>query len=431
MFDFNEYALGQRRAFHRIPEVGFTEFLTTYRIYEQLKDSSFALHIGEDVLDRESRFGVPEEDVVGQSIERAKNRGVPAEFIQRLDGLTGLVATLDTGRPGAHLAMRFDIDGLPIKESEDTVHFPKAAGFHSVHAGEMHACGHDGHIATGLSVARFIEQHKEELCGKFTLVFQPAEEGGRGAYSVVKKGWLDDVDYFVSGHLGIVDRTAGSVAATAENFLATTKFNVSFTGKSAHAGVEPDAGRNALLAAAQTLVGLQSIPRHKDGATRINAGTLEGGSGRNVIADKAYMQVETRGETTELDRYMYDYATRLIKYTALAHGVEADIKFMGRAVNSVCDKEWVGMIKEATAGDDDLYEVMDTGSLGASEDVTYMINHVQDNGGKATFMVFPSPLEYGHHHPRFDIDETSIRTAVSVYGDIIKFLNHEKYEIGS
>ncbi|SEQ63486.1 amidohydrolase [Piscibacillus halophilus] len=417
------YLVEKRREFHRYPEVGFTEYVTTHRIVEELKDLDFTLTVGKDALVSEERYGVPSAEVLSEAEERAASFGVPSNLLDQMrGGNTGVVAVLDTGNPGPHVAMRFDIDALPILESDEDNHVPTKEGFKSERPGEMHACGHDGHTAIGLGVAKYLHQFKEELKGTFTLLFQPAEEGGRGAKAMVAKGWLDDVDYFLSGHLGIGEHEAGMVAATTSRFLASAKLNVHFKGKSAHAGVEPNVGRNALLAAASASLHLHNIPRHKDGATRVNVGRLVAGSGRNVIADTAFMEMETRGETTELNEYMQTEAKRIIQASGDLYNVETDIEFMGEALNGNCDPEFIDWVKKANEHNPYVKEVYDVQELGASEDVTFMMKRVQERGGKATFMVFPSPLPAGHHHPKFDVDEYSLITAVSTFINIIRFL---------
>lgn len=427
-------AVELRRMFHRIPEVGFTEFITTYEIYKALEKKDFTLFIGEEAISREHRYGVPDQQAIEASRQRASEYGVPEAFLEKMaDGATGLVAVFDTGRPGPHVAMRSDIDGLPIMEAEDAPHMPAADGYRSVHEGEMHACGHDGHISIGLAVAAYINENQNQLSGRFTLIFQPAEEGGRGARSVVEKGWLDDVDYFMSGHLGINEYEAGTVSAMTERFLASTKLDVSFKGKSAHSGVEPNEGKNALLAAASASLHLHSISRHRDGATRVNVGTLNAGSGRNVVADHSELKMETRGGTNALNEYMMSEARRILEASALIYDVEYETAFMGNAIVAECDEEWVDIVKTANREEANGFNIMDTMPLKASEDVTYMIDRVQKNGGLATFMIFASPLKAGHHHPSFDFDEQAIRTAVSVYTSIILHLanNHTEKEYTS
>ncbi|UUI03992.1 amidohydrolase [Oceanobacillus jeddahense] len=421
--ELQQFAVDTRRKFHTVPEAGFTEFITTFEIYQLLQNLSFHLYIGKEIMDSDERMGLPKPEEIEASKERALAYGVPEAFVEKLDGgHTGVVAVLDTGRKGPHIALRYDIDGLPIIESDEEGHAPFDEGFRSKHSQEMHACGHDGHISIGLAAAKYIDANKEKLTGKFTIIFQPAEEGLRGANSIVQKGWVDKVDYFMSGHIGINALQAGSVAATANQILASTKFDVTFKGKSAHAGVEPNEGKNALNAAATALLQLNAIPRHRDGATRINVGHLSGGSGRNVIADEAVMLVGTRGETTELNQYMYQEAERIIQASAAMYDIESNISFMGQGLGTVCDAAWIDIVKEACQNNSDVKEVYDVLPLKASEDVSYMMDHVQKNGGLATYMIFPSLLPAGHHHPQFDIDEEAIRTAVSVYIDVIHYL---------
>ncbi|GAA0469622.1 amidohydrolase [Alkalibacillus silvisoli] len=423
----SSYLIEKRRSFHKMPELGFTEYVTTYRIFQQLDELDFNIFVGEETLVADERYGVPTQSELDEAEVRACHNGVPQAFIEKMQGgQTGIVAVLDTGRPGPHTAMRFDIDALPIKESQDDEHLPASNGFRSTIEDCMHACGHDGHTTIGLGVAKFLHEHHDELTGRYTLLFQPAEEGGRGAKAMVAKGWLDDVDYFLSGHLGIGDQEAGVVSATSSRFLASSKLNVHFKGKSAHAGVEPNEGKNALLAAASASLHLNSIPRHKDGATRVNVGRLEAGSGRNVIADYAYMEMETRGETTELNQYMLEQAKRMIDSSGQLYDVETEVEFMGEALNGRCDAEFLELIPKANEDNRFVTGVIDTIEVGASEDVTFMMERVQDQGGKATFMIFPSSIPNGHHHPAFDFDEYSLKTAVSTFAHTIQYINEQE-----
>lgn len=408
-----------RRKFHRFPEIGFTEYITTYEIYETLKDTDFDLHIGEDVLLASSRVGMPSKETMDYAYQRAVEYGVPESFLSKIkDGMTGLVATIDTNKPGPHFAARFDIDGLPITEATDQTHIPKSAGFISKHQGEMHACGHDGHITIGLNLVKYINDHQDELKGRFTIIFQPAEESVKGAKSVVDKGWLDDADYFFSLHLGIRKLPVGTVSLSTTDFLATTKFDAHFTGKSAHAGVEPNEGNNSLLAASTAALNLSAIPRHRDGATRINPGILTAGSGRNVVANQAFMEVETRGETTELNEYMFNKAVKVIKSSADMYDNDVDIDVVGQAVNAECSRELIDKIRETVENIDSVTDLKDALPLGASEDVTLMLDRVQEKGGLSTYMLFPFDFKYGHHHPSFDLDESVLPIAVEVFQKI-------------
>ncbi len=407
-----------RRQFHQYPEVGWTEYVTTHRIYQTLTSLGFKdIHVGKEALSSDIRMGVPPAHVLKEEEERALSEGVPSSFIERMEGgHTGLVATLDSGKKGPHIALRFDIDALPISESESHEHYPSRTGFASTRTGQMHACAHDGHTTIGLGVASFLAKHIEELQGRYTLLFQPAEEGSRGAKSMVQKGWLDDVDFFLSGHIGVhFDYSVGDVSATSGGFLATTKCDVSFKGVSAHAGKEPEKGKNALLAAATASIHLHGISRHGDGKTRVNVGTLHAGSGRNIIPEKAEIQLETRGATVELNQYMISEAERIIQASAALHDVEATIEIVGDGVDATSDEWFIPLIEQVAEKSHLIKNVIPKDVIGVSEDAAYMINRVQERGGKATYLVFGTPLASGHHHSEFDYQEDVLSVGVEIF----------------
>ncbi|MBP2078841.1 amidohydrolase [Oceanobacillus polygoni] len=410
-----------RRLFHQYPELGFMEYITTYRLGKELEKLGFTIHLGEEALDHDARLGIPNEADLNEHELLAKAEGVEASWLAKMSGgLTGLVATWDTGRPGDHVAFRFDIDALPITETKDTNHIPAKEGFLSTTEQTMHACGHDGHMTIGLGVATFIATHQSSLKGKFTLLFQPAEEGGRGAKAMTEKGWLDDVDYFYSGHIGIQSLPIGTVAATTEGFLASSKLNVTFTGVSSHAGMHPELGRNALLAAAVTATNLYAIPRHSDGITRINVGKMVAGSGRNIIPSDAYLEIETRGETRQVNDYMLAEATRIIKASADMYDVSYEITPVGITEEMVCSETLIPKITKACQSSDYVKEVLPIAKVSGSEDASFMMNRVQQHGGKATYMLFGTELKYPHHHPSFDFQENVLAVALDTFIKIIE-----------
>ena len=408
MEEIEPYLIEQRRKRHRYPEIGFAEYVTTYELSEQLAGKGFSLFYGTELLTSDERMGVPSDQILKENEQRALEKGVPPAFLEKMKGgHTGLAAILDTGRPGPDFAYRFDIDALPIEEADSVEHVPAQQEFRSQIAGMMHACGHDGHAAIGLGLAEYLSKEKDKLRGKYTILFQPAEEGGRGAKAIVDKGWLDNVDYFMSGHVGIHDLPAGTVAATTSKFLASSKINAKFIGKSAHSGLEPNEGRNALLAAASATLHLYSIAHHKDGATRVNVGTLHAGAGRNIIAEKALMEIETRGETNKLDAYMQGNAERILQASAALYDVELELEHMGKSISTSADHDFAKIVEQACASSK-ILNIVPYLEIGASEDVTYMMERVRERGGKATFMIFASPLPAGHHHPSFDYEEQAL-----------------------
>lgn len=291
-----------RRNLHAYPETAWTEFQTTWYIYQQLMGLPFKLRLGKEILNEAFVLNRNEEEVK-ISAKRALDNGVPKEFIHILDEFTGVLATFETHKSGPTFVLRFDIDALPIQETEDAQHLPNLLGFRSRHDNCMHACGHDFHTAIGLVLARWISEQRAKLRGKIILLFQPAEEGSRGARAVSASGLLDEADYFAAAHVGMMART-GEVVIDPYGFLCGTKFNVDFKGRAAHCASEPEAGKNALAAACSAFMLLQGISRSSKGASRINVGKLSGGRGRNIIPDQAYMEIDLRGETTEVNDYL-------------------------------------------------------------------------------------------------------------------------------
>lgn len=156
----------------------------------------------------------------------------------------------------------------------------------------------------GFSSAWALNAIRKDLSGVIKIIFQPAEEGVRGAQSIAESGILDDVDWFLSGHLGMGWKT-GELLALTNGFLSTTKIDAVITGLSSHAGASPQDGHNAILAACSATLAMHTACQDSRGAARLNVGTISGGTGRNVVADRAVLQLETRGETTEIERTVF------------------------------------------------------------------------------------------------------------------------------
>ncbi|WP_189445119.1 amidohydrolase [Salinicola rhizosphaerae] len=402
-----------RRDFHHYAESGWVEFRTASIVAEELERLGYAVSVGRDVVDAGSRMGVPEPEFLARALERAREQGAIERWLPALaGGYTGVVAELDTGRPGPVLAYRVDLDALDLDESDDDDHRPVQEGFASCNTGMMHACGHDGHTTIGLGLARLFVELKAQLSGRIKLIFQPAEEGVRGARSMVEAGVLDDVDLFIATHIG-TGVPSGSVVCGHNGYLATTKLDATFSGVPAHAGANPEDGNNALLAAAQAALGLHAIPRHSQGASRINVGVLNAGSGRNVVPANATLKLETRGETSAINDEMQRRALNVLHGAAQMQGVEMDYRLAGEARNCEPSPELVTFIREridGLTGIDTVIPVENRPS--GSEDATTMMQRVRERGGLATYMVFGADLSAGHHHQRFDFDEEVLPLAV-------------------
>ncbi len=406
----------QRRDFHKYAESGWTEFRTASLIARKLHDLGFEVKLGRDVVREADRMGVPDEATLEKHYQRAREQGADPEFLPALrGGFTGVVGILRCGE-GPVIGMRFDIDAVDMTESQSPEHRPVREGFASVNPEAMHSCGHDGHASIGLGVAAALVELKDQLRGTVKLVFQPAEEGVRGAKAVVGSGILDDVQYMFAAHLGSGSPT-GSVAGGRGSFLATSKFDAFITGAPAHAGGKPEGGHNALLAAATAAINLYAIPRHSQGATRINVGRLQAGTGRNVIPAQAHLAIETRGYTSELEQHMYNYAVRILENAAAMHGCTLEVRAMGGAISGKSDIELADRTRRIAQRISDFTHVHPgLSGGGGSEDYTYMMARVQANGGQATFISIGADINgAGHHTAEFDFDERAMRGAVKLF----------------
>jgi aminobenzoyl-glutamate utilization protein A len=402
-----------RRDFHRYPELGWLEFRTASRIVRRLIDLGFDTRLGRDVVASHARNGVPEKGTLEDAWLRAHRQGGDPELLGPLrGGFTGVVGDLSAG-PGPTIAFRFDIDALPLSESADPQHRPAAEGFVSENAGVMHACGHDGHAALGLGLAQVIRDIRPFLSGRIRLIFQPAEEGVRGARAMVASGVLDGVDLLYGLHLHSGWPT-GQVVPGRGGFLATSKFDAHLRGAPAHAGGSPHLGSNAVLAAATAAINLHAIPRHRGGATRINVGRIEAGEGRNVIGSRACLVIETRGETSELNSYMVSRAERVLAAAAAMYGCDVEVTPVGGADTAASDPELAARVAEAASWLREL-TLRPSEPVGGSDDLTHMMLHVQARGGLATSIGFGADLGgWGHHTERFDFDEAALPLALKL-----------------
>ena len=412
--DLEQKIITYRRDFHRHAESGWTEFRTASLVARRLTDLGYTVQIGRQVIKEEDRMGLPAAEVLTERWQRAVDQGGDAEFLAAVKGgFTGVVGSLKNG-PGPTIGLRFDMDALDLTESQSQNHRPVKEGFASINREAMHGCGHDAHTAIGLGVAEILAQLKDHLQGTVKLIFQPAEEGVRGAKSMVGAGVVDDVDFMLGHHLYSGQKT-GKITCGTQGYLATSKFDATFHGQPAHAGGGPNNGKNALLAASTAVLNLYAIPRHRDGATRINVGRLTAGTGRNVIPAMAHLVIETRGETSALNDYMYQHAVRILKSAAAMHDCHLEIKAMGGAQSANSDTKLAERIKriaETIGG----FNIALHSSSGGSEDYTYMMARVQQNGGLATNIGVGADLGgWGHHTSEFDLDENAFKGAMKIF----------------
>ena len=405
-----------RRDFHKYPELAFCEFKTASKIISYLKKLGFSVKIGTEAIDMNSALGVPGEATLSKERARAQAEGVSPELLDLIGcGATGVIADIYGTRAGKskNVTYRFDIDAVGIDESNSDSHIPYSCGFSSVHSGIAHCCGHDGHIAIGLGLAKLLSDNRDTFSGRVRLIFQPAEEGVHGAGAMVAAGAVENTDYFFSGHIGMSANKNNVLCASTGAFLCVAKYDAEFFGLGAHAGIAPHEGKNAILAAAQATLALHSISRHGSGSSRINVGVINGGTGRNVIPDYARIQFETRGEKEEINAYMSESAKRIISSAAQMYDVSYYLNLVGYAGSYSPDLDFSSQIEDLAKKSGLYNEVRGYSDLNASEDCSDFLNKVVAAGGKATYMLFGTELKSAHHTAEFDFDESVLQQSVA------------------
>jgi aminobenzoyl-glutamate utilization protein A len=403
------YVVSLRRDFHQHAEVGFAEFRTAGRVIQELQKYGFQVAFGKEANRLESRLGVPPAGYLERAMKKAIKEGADPDTLKRMEGgLTGVVGVLKCG-PGPVFAARFDMDANEMTETDDPAHHPVQEGFASRNPGACHGCGHDGHTAIGLGVARVLAQIQPHLRGTVKLIFQPAEEGVRGARPMVDAGVIDDVDYFIFSHLGLKIRETG-VITTARNILATTKLRIDLQGIASHPLASPEKGRNALLAASTAALAIHSIPPLGEGTGfRIaNVGVLNAGLAQGIIAPNAHLEVATFADSDGLNA---DLAARVIEIVTgiqKMFGVSANIIKVGESFTATSDAEWTDKVKKVAQRISFVKRTDPPVPLAGAEDGTFFMRRVQDHGGKACCLLIGAELASEHHNPYFDFDEKAL-----------------------
>lgn len=415
-----------RRDFHQHPETGWLEMRTASIVSKTLKNLGY--EVVEGMACGKERMGVPSEDVLREHAKYVEKEEQISLSEDVKNGYTAVAGILYCGE-GPVVALRFDMDALPMQETLEPGHRPFDEGFASVHPNMMHACGHDCHTTIGLTVAKILSEIREELSGTVRLLFQPAEEGTRGAYSMVQAGLLEGVDYFLAAHVSQpYDKISDDLIPGSYGALATCKYKVSFGGTSVHAGRVPEQGRNAVLAAAHAAVALSGIPRHSEGMSRINVGSIHGGSGTNVVPDLAVLTMEVRGETTKINDYMCEQAERICRSAADMTGCSCKIERTGFAPSQASDKALAKRIANLVRREKlpcQLSTLLQAKNQD-SEDAGFMMNRVQEQGGQAVYMRLVTKMASPQHTVRFDVEESVLKKGVIVFAAAVLDLLSKK-----
>lgn len=412
-----EHLITFRRDLHQYAEPGFLEYRTAGRIEAALAGLPIVIRSGPDVQDLSGVVNYPDQTARDHWAGLAISNGADPErtdYFSRHG--TALVAEVTGNRPGPTWALRTDIDALPIQEAGDDQHLPAKNGYNST-TGAMHACGHDCHATIGVALLHRLSDH--DFPGTVRIFFQPAEEGVRGAQTMIDAGVLDGVDRMLGVHVAGGKPTSAIVGSVIGG-MATRKLAVTFRGVAAHASGSPQDGRNALLAAATASLSIMSLPRFSGTDTRLNVGTLHAGDNVNIVPALAEMTCEARAADDEVIEDLTARVQQVIAGAAAAYGVQQQTVITGRAVTISPDAELVDKIVGAAQGLGGLPEIVRHAPQGGSDDVNLMIRGVQANGGQGAYINVGANSPAPHHNPYFSPDEESIFTAVDLLESIFR-----------
>jgi amidohydrolase len=358
----HDSVVADRRALHRIPEIGLQEFETAKFIEARL-------------------------DAIGLTHERCTP--------------TGVISLLDSGKPGPTVMLRADIDALPILE--DTGH-----EYMSTHPGSMHACGHDSHTAMQIGVARRLVAQGVPA-GRVKLLFQPGEEGHHGAEKMIAAGALESpkVDYAYGQHIW-AKAPVGQVLIQGGPIMAgVDRLEVTLTGKGTHAAY-PHGGVDPIYCAAQIITALQSIVSRNVDPTEaavVTIAVINAGTAHNIIPQTCEMIGTIRWFDAPTHEIIKRRVHELIGGVAKALGCTADIRYIPEHIPTVNDHKIAAIVREeavAVVGEENVVDKQTT--MGA-EDFSDFLSVVP---GAYAFIGAENEAKacvYPHHHPKFNVDE--------------------------
>jgi amidohydrolase len=331
---------------------------------------------------------------------------------------TGIVATLNAGKPGRCVALRADMDCLPIEEETG---LPYA----SEHPGRMHACGHDGHVACLVGAAKVLSQVADTLPGKVKFVFQPAEEGGGGAAVMCREGVLDDpkVDAIFALHgwpeldLGKVGVGRGAVMASMDSWSMTVR------GEGAHAAY-PHKGIDPIVAASQVVTALQTIASRSIDpleAVVVTVGRFESGTAPNIIPPTA----ELAGTIRALDGAVRDRAVarleQVASQTAAAMGASAEVRFHAGYPVLINDDGAARLVAEVARGvvGDDGVQTNVPRSMGA-EDFAFYAERIPAAFWQLGVRDPRATSQAMLHQPTYDFPDAALPIGIRMHCEIAR-----------
>lgn len=352
------------------------------------------------------------------AFEEVRTAGIVAEELNRLGlevqtgvGRTGVVGVLEGAQDGPTVLYRADMDALPIEE-ENQVEYASTV------PGKMHACGHDGHTAIGLGVARLLSEQRDRLAGRVKFVFQPAEEIVEGARAMIADGVLHDPrpDVSLGLHLwntmpvGVVGISEGPIMA------GSSTFEMQINGRGGHAAM-PQAAIDPVVCAAHIILALQTIVARNANPLEsavMSVTMMKGSDADNIIPERAMLGGTFRTYSMEMRDLVEARLRQISESVAAAMGCSVDISVKHGTIPTVNDAAVTARMVNLFApivGRDNL--ITEARTMG-SEDMAYFMDDIP---GLYCFVGSANSargLDFAHHHPRFDFDEDVLTLGVGL-----------------
>ncbi len=366
--------------------------------------------------------------------EEVRTAGIVADHLRELGlevstgvGRTGVVAMIegdDLPDDAPTVLLRFDMDALPIQEVTDSV-------YKSQNPGKMHACGHDGHTAMGMGVAKVLSQHRAQLGGRVKLVFQPGEEGLGGAMAMIRDGVLENPKPAVSFSLHLWSQLPlnqvvvqeGPVAAGADKIVLTVH------GKAGH-GAIPSETVDAIVVASHVLVAWQSIIArnvHPLDSAVMTIGIFQAGTASNIIAGEAKLTGSIRWFRKEVRDLLLRRLAETANGVCAGFGATCTFEIGGGVTALINSPVPTAAMRRAANAVVNPEQMIQMDPLMVSEDMSEMLNRVPG----CYILIGASdpgrPMHAAHHNEKFDFDERMMPTGVAVMANAaVEYLRGEK-----
>ncbi|WP_088007823.1 amidohydrolase [Indiicoccus explosivorum] len=353
------------------------------------------------------------------SFKETKTAKYIADFYRELGvdvrtdvGGNGVVAVVKGGKPGKTVALRADFDALPIQDEKD-------CEYKSTVEGVMHACGHDGHTATLLTLGKTLHELQADLPGTYVLIHQHAEEyQPGGAISMIEDGCLDGVDVIFGTHLWSTKPSHHIEYRTGPIMAAADRFEINVKGRGGH-GAMPHETKDAVAIGAQLVTALQQVVSRRVDPLEpavLSIGTFKAENAFNIIADEALLHgtVRTFSEGTRV--LVEQEMRRICEGMAAASSCSIDFEFV-RGYPAVDNHEAETLYLKKTAEQvPGVKEVNESAPQMGGEDFAYYLHHVPGTFFFTGAMLEDESRVYPHHHPRFDFDERAMLVAAKTLG---------------